>query len=197
MFIQIIQGRCTRQQELRAVLDRWPEELGPGADGWLGGSFIPEHAATFIDNIKAGAAKVGRDISHFDYAVGGSIHVTDDPERVAESFKPALAFSLGAMGSKAHNFYNDAYSRQGFADEAKEIQRLWLSGQRDAARAAVPTELVLATHLIGDRQQVVERLKVYQDAGVTTFRAGVPGESFGEKADHLAEIVNLMNEVNA
>ena len=170
---------------------------GAIADGWLGGSFIPEHAAMFIDNIKAGAAKVGRDISHFDYAVGGSIHVTDDPERVAESFKPALAFSLGAMGSKAHNFYNDAYSRQGFADEAKEIQRLWLSGQRDAARAAVPTELVLATHLIGDRQQVVERLKIYQDAGVTTFRAGVPGESFGEKADHLAEIVELMNEVNA
>lgn len=39
MFIQIIQGRCTRQQELRAVLDRWPEELGPGADGWLGGTY--------------------------------------------------------------------------------------------------------------------------------------------------------------
>src|SRR6478609_10558103 len=39
MFIQIIQGRCTRQQDLRAVLDRWPEELGPGADGWLGGTY--------------------------------------------------------------------------------------------------------------------------------------------------------------
>jgi len=39
MFIQIIQGRCTRQQDLRAVLDRWPQELGPGADGWLGGTY--------------------------------------------------------------------------------------------------------------------------------------------------------------
>jgi hypothetical protein len=39
VFIQIIQGRCTRQDELRAVLDRWPEELGPGADGWLGGTY--------------------------------------------------------------------------------------------------------------------------------------------------------------
>ena len=39
MFIQIIQGRCTRQDELRAVLDRWPAELGPGADGWLGGTY--------------------------------------------------------------------------------------------------------------------------------------------------------------
>jgi hypothetical protein len=39
MFIQIIEGTCTRHDELRAVLDRWPEELGPGADGWLGGTY--------------------------------------------------------------------------------------------------------------------------------------------------------------
>ncbi|MDF1604338.1 hypothetical protein [Nocardioides sp. YIM 152315] len=39
MFIQIIEGRCTRHDELRAVLDRWPTELGPGAEGWLGGTY--------------------------------------------------------------------------------------------------------------------------------------------------------------
>src|SRR6478735_11183562 len=39
MFIQIIQGTCTRHDELRAVLDRWPEELAAGADGWLGGTY--------------------------------------------------------------------------------------------------------------------------------------------------------------
>ncbi|MFC7495386.1 MULTISPECIES: hypothetical protein [unclassified Nocardioides] len=39
MFIQIIEGRCTRQDELRSVLDRWPTELGPGAEGWLGGTY--------------------------------------------------------------------------------------------------------------------------------------------------------------
>ena len=39
MFIQIIQGKCTRQSELREVLDRWPEELGPTAEGWLGGTY--------------------------------------------------------------------------------------------------------------------------------------------------------------
>ena len=39
MFIQTIHGKCTRQDELKAVLDRWPAELGPGADGWLGGTY--------------------------------------------------------------------------------------------------------------------------------------------------------------
>lgn len=39
MFIQIIQGTCTRQDELHALADRWQEELAPGADGWLGGTY--------------------------------------------------------------------------------------------------------------------------------------------------------------
>jgi hypothetical protein len=39
VFIQIIQGRCTRQDELRALADGWREELGPTADGWLGGTY--------------------------------------------------------------------------------------------------------------------------------------------------------------
>lgn len=39
MFIQIIQGRCTRPDELRALADAWRDELGPGATGWLGGTY--------------------------------------------------------------------------------------------------------------------------------------------------------------
>lgn len=39
MFIQIIQGRCSRADELHRVLDRWEQELAPGATGWLGGTY--------------------------------------------------------------------------------------------------------------------------------------------------------------
>ena len=39
MFIQIIQGRCSRPEDLRKVLDRWEAELAPGAEGWLGGTY--------------------------------------------------------------------------------------------------------------------------------------------------------------
>lgn len=39
MFIQVIQGKCTRQDELRAMADGWREELGGGAVGWLGGTY--------------------------------------------------------------------------------------------------------------------------------------------------------------
>ena len=39
MFIQIIQGKCSRQQECRDMGERWLRELAPGADGWLGGTY--------------------------------------------------------------------------------------------------------------------------------------------------------------
>lgn len=39
VFIQIIQGRCTRPDELRAMLEQWRDELAPGARGWLGGTY--------------------------------------------------------------------------------------------------------------------------------------------------------------
>jgi hypothetical protein len=39
MFIQVMQGRCTRQADLRAAIDRWRTECEPGADGWLGGTY--------------------------------------------------------------------------------------------------------------------------------------------------------------
>jgi hypothetical protein len=39
MFIQVIQGRCSRPQELRAVAEGWRGELGAGADGFLGGTY--------------------------------------------------------------------------------------------------------------------------------------------------------------
>ncbi|PKN79650.1 MAG: F420-dependent methylene-tetrahydromethanopterin reductase [Chloroflexi bacterium HGW-Chloroflexi-9] len=169
---------------------------GALADGWLGGSFIPEYADLFLDEIRAGAKAAGRDFSEIDIGVGGTVVFTDDPEQAAAQLKPGLAFSLGAMGSKQHNFYNAAYSRQGWADEAKEIQRLWLSGQRDEARKRVPTELVLATHLIGDRQAVKDRLRVYRDAGVTTFRAGAHGD-LRAKIETLAQLAEVMEEVKA
>jgi ribosomal protein S6E (S10) len=39
MFIQIMQGKCTRQDELRALNDEWIRNLSPGATGWLGGTY--------------------------------------------------------------------------------------------------------------------------------------------------------------
>jgi hypothetical protein len=39
VFIQIVQGRCTRQDDLRALVEEWRRDLSPGATGWLGGTY--------------------------------------------------------------------------------------------------------------------------------------------------------------
>lgn len=39
MFIQIIQGTCQRQDEVRALMDQWLAEVAPGSVGWLGGTY--------------------------------------------------------------------------------------------------------------------------------------------------------------
>jgi hypothetical protein len=36
MFVQVIQGRVSDAEALRAAIDRWAQELAPGATGWLG-----------------------------------------------------------------------------------------------------------------------------------------------------------------
>ena len=43
MFIQIIQGRCTREQECRDMGERWLRELAPGATA---GSAAPTASPT-------------------------------------------------------------------------------------------------------------------------------------------------------
>jgi hypothetical protein len=39
MFIQVIQGRCRDADRLHQLSDEWRDTLGPGAEGWLGGTY--------------------------------------------------------------------------------------------------------------------------------------------------------------
>ncbi len=179
---------------------------GELAGGWKGTSFMPEHADAFFDYIKEGADKAGRSMSDIDLQVGGSVLFTDDVDEAVEALKPGLAFSLGAMGSREFNFYNAAYCRAGYADEAKAIQNLWIDGRRDEARKLVPAEMVLKSNLIGTDEMVKERIRAYRDAGVDTLAASLRYRAVGrtglavpglkERIEVLGHLMDLVNEVN-
>ena len=115
------------------------EMTGELADGWLGTSFMPEHAGVFLDHLAVGAARAGRSLGDLDLVVGGTVAFGDDLDRLVFPRKPGLAFTLGAMGSRRHNFYNAAYQRAGYRDVALEVQHLWLDGRREEAAAGMPT----------------------------------------------------------
>jgi alkanesulfonate monooxygenase SsuD/methylene tetrahydromethanopterin reductase-like flavin-dependent oxidoreductase (luciferase family) len=71
------------------------------------------------------------------------------------------------MGAPGQNFYAKLAGRYGYADEAARIQDLYLSGQKAAAEAAVPEELIAAVSLIGTEDEVREKLRQLETSGVT------------------------------
>jgi F420-dependent oxidoreductase-like protein len=177
---------------LATLSPRGLELAGEIADGWLGTSFMPEHARVFFDHIAAGAARAGRALAQLDLQAGGVVAFSDDVERLVAARKPGLAFTLGAMGSRQHNFYNDAFQRAGYAEAAREVQRLWLEGRRDEAAARVPDEMALKANLLGTEAMVRERLRVYREAGITTLRVEPAGETLDERLATLARLMDLV-----
>jgi F420-dependent oxidoreductase-like protein len=171
------------------------EMTGEMANGWLGTSFIPEQADIFLDPLKRGLAKSGRQLSDIDVQVGGSLEIDEDVERLIEARRPAMAFTLGGMGSAQTNFYNDAFRRAGYEDAAIEVQSLWVNGDKEAAIRAVPDEMVLKTNLIGTREMVIERVKAYAEAGVTTLRITTSGKNWRERTETLAEATDLIHSI--
>jgi F420-dependent oxidoreductase-like protein len=171
---------------------------GELADGWIGNSFIPETADVFLDPIRAGAEAAGRELGDIDLTVSAAVEFTDDVEEAGRRHAEGYAFTFGAMGSSTTNFYNDAFARQGFAEDVNEVQRLWLAGDKAAARKRVPIDVGLRTNLIGTHQMILNRLRRYRDAGITMIRAGLEmGKNLEERLGDLAQLLDLVGSVNA
>jgi F420-dependent oxidoreductase-like protein len=179
---------------LATLSPRGLELTGEVADGWLGTSFMPDHARVFFDHVETGAKRVGRDLANLDLQAGGAVAFGDDVERLIAARKPGLAFTLGAMGSPEHNFYNDAFRRAGYDDAARAVQRLWLEGKRDEAAARVPDELALKANLLGTEQMVRERIALYRHAGVTTLRVDPAGTTLEARLTTLARLMELARQ---
>jgi hypothetical protein len=52
MFIQIIQGMCRDADALHGQIDMWRRELGPKAEGWLGGTYGVTDDGKFIGVVR-------------------------------------------------------------------------------------------------------------------------------------------------
>jgi F420-dependent oxidoreductase-like protein len=172
------------------------EMTGELADGWIGTSFIPEQANdVFFKHIRAGAEKAGRAFKDIDLQAGGTVSFSDDVDKLIARNKPGIAFTLGAMGSKEHNFYNAAFQRAGFEEEARAVQRTWIAGDRKAAADMVPDEMVVKVNMLGTDAMVRDRIRAYKDAGVTTLRIAPTGSSLQDRLDTLGRTLDLVKDV--
>ena len=198
------EGRAIRSAAPPVDMPIYIAALGPAnlrltgshADGWIGNSFFCETADVFFDPIAAGTEQSGRTLADIDLTVAVSCEITDDVDEAGRRHAEGYAFTFGAMGSGRTNFYNQAFERQGFGDAVAEVQRLWLAGDRDAARRAVPTEIGLRTNLIGPAETIRDRLRQYRDCGVTTLRVNPIGATLGAQVEGLGELLDVAREVN-
>ena len=171
------------------------ELTGEVARGWLGTSFIPEQADIFLEPLMKGLQTSGRTMTDIDIQVGGSFEIDDDVEKLINARRPAMAFTLGGMGSAQTNFYNDAFKRAGYEEAAVKVQSLWVNGDKEAAIRAVPDEMVLNTNLIGTREMIIDRVKAYAKAGVNTLRISTSGQNWRERTETLAEATDLIHSI--
>src|SRR5882724_8123841 len=181
---------------LATISPKTLELTGEIADGWLGTSFVPEGAAAYFNPLDAGLAKAGRKRSDLDICQGAEVAFAEDEDALrgmVASRKKELAFSLGGMGSAQTNFYNGAYSRQGWAEVAAAVRERWQAGDRDGAASLVTDDMVLGTTLIGTEDMVRERLRVWRDAGVDTVRLYPNGETVDAKLTTLGRALDLVH----
>jgi F420-dependent oxidoreductase-like protein len=171
---------------------------GEIADGWLGTSFVPEAAAgAYFAYLDEGLATNGRTRADLDICQGAEVAFApgeDALQAMIAGRKKELAFSLGGMGSASTNFYNQAYSRQGWAEVAARVREQWQAGHRDAAASLITDEMVLSTTLIGTEPMVRKRLQDWHRAGVDTVRLYPAGATLDERLTTLARAIELVRE---
>jgi alkanesulfonate monooxygenase SsuD/methylene tetrahydromethanopterin reductase-like flavin-dependent oxidoreductase (luciferase family) len=194
---------------LAAVGPRNLELTGEIADGWLAIFFSPDHAGDLLSTIErgrraaipataspttAGAAtlagesgesgeRVGAGVmAGFDVVATTPVVLVDDVEEAASHVRDYCALYIGGMGSREQNFYNQLACRMGFERDAERIQDLYLAGRPREAAAAVPLEFIDETALLGSPRRVAQRLRRYEEAGVTTLSVATGGGMSREQA---------------
>lgn len=172
---QLTQGLKLLAHPLRPVVPVFLATITPAgvrlaaevADGWMPILYSPEHAGVFRGDLEAGLAAGGRQMSALEIAPTMPAVIDDDLVRARDAIRPWVALYVGGMGSRTKNFYNETVRRYGFADEASQIQDLYLGGRKRDAITAVSDALVDAVTLSGPKPRIRERILACANAGAT------------------------------
>ena len=142
------------------------------ADGWLPFWYSPYRGReVFGPSLEAGftASLDPEKRRRFDVVPSVPAVVSDDLDQARWGVRPALALYVGGMGAKGRNFYFDLVCRYGYEEAATAVQELYLRGKREEAMAALPDALIDEVALLGTREQLRDKLAVWEESGVTTL----------------------------
>jgi alkanesulfonate monooxygenase SsuD/methylene tetrahydromethanopterin reductase-like flavin-dependent oxidoreductase (luciferase family) len=153
--------------------------------------FSPEHVDDLRVPLEQGAARAGRSLEHFAICPSVSMLITDDLAAARDAMRPMLALYVGGMGSREKNFYNSLVQRYGFEAQAREVQDLYLAGDKEQAAAALPDELIDLVTLVGPPDHVADRLRAFEAAGIDTLIVAPMAFEAEERARQLELLARL------
>ena len=162
------------------------------ADGWIPiFSSADAFEATWGEHVEVGLAKGGRSREDFEISPTVQIAIDGDVDAARGLVKAGLLLYFGGMGSRKTNFYVDLAHRIGYGDVADEVQRLYLDGDRDAAYAAITDDVANATSLVGTEEEVAERIRRFEEAGVDRLIVSPIHLDPGERMHTLERVAAL------
>jgi F420-dependent oxidoreductase-like protein len=140
-------------------------------DGWLAMLFSPAHEDLYSEPLAEGFARPGarRKPDEFEVAATVPFIVNDDVEQAVDMLRPFYALYFGGMGAKGANFHANVPIRMGYEAVVREIQDLYLGGQKDEAAAKIPGDLIEQLSLIGPADKIRHDLEAWRESLVTTL----------------------------
>lgn len=182
MFVQVIQGKVSDASQLRAQLDKWLEEVAPGAPGWLGST--------------SGVTEDGRAIAlaRFESAEAAQQN-SDRPEQGAWWEETAKLFTDEPV---FHNSTSVEVDTPGDPDQAGFVQ-VMQGRTSDPARAK---ELMAndETDWQSFRPEILGTVSIAHDGDAWTMAVYFTSEEAareGERKEPPPELRQMMKEMDA
>jgi len=157
-------------------------------DGWLPLFFAPKDDAFYRSCLAEGFAREGARRSAEDFEVVCTVPVVihDDVDEAADFIRPFLGLYMGGMGARGANFHFDVFARMGYEETATKVQELYLAGDKAAAHAAIPTELVEQVALVGPAEKVRDEISRWRETCITTMLVSGPPNVLRQVAELVA-----------
>jgi 5,10-methylenetetrahydromethanopterin reductase len=151
-----------------ALSPRMLSEVGRIADGGLPLLFPPEHYASVLPHISAGAEAAGRAVESLDIAACVWCSLSDDRAAAEDALKAKIAYYGHVLSETIYAALG--LTRADFAPIAEAAQR---DGDLERAKAMV-TPAMLRIGIAGDARDLIERLEGLAALGVKHLSFGPP-----------------------
>lgn len=166
------------------------------ADGWIPIFFWPErHKNVWGEALAEGGALRESALGPLEIITSAVVAIGPEADETLARHRANLAHYIGGMGTRETNFYNRLLIRYGYEYEAGRISEFYATGRKDEAADLVPDDLVTGTAISGTPADISIRLQAYVDAGVTTLNLNPQGKSIEVKAEQLAMLRNLVDNL--